>query len=149
MPDIDVKFICLTRKPPGLLSSFQKNNKQEQKPKSTFSTLVYYCYTILTLRIAGLLLGRKICFVQYEYLLESPVKCIEKIGQFIDIDLSVAIKMLEDNKEFDVGHIVTGNRLRKNKRIRFNSEKGYLYEFSLSQKLAMSLMNIWKWMMRF
>lgn len=147
IPNIDLKIICLTRSPAGLMSSFQKQNKEEQKPKSTLSSLIYYCYTTLTLRIIALFLRDKICFLQYESLLTETVECINKLEKFIDIKLSMTIKMIEEKKAFDVGHIVTGNRLRKNKKIYFYSKDIKEYHFTLPQKIAITIMRLWKWML--
>lgn len=40
-----LKVICLTRSPEGLLAAFAKQD-MEQPPKSTWSTLLYYLYTM-------------------------------------------------------------------------------------------------------
>ena len=43
----DVMVICLTRSPAGLMASFQKLNKDEQRPKGPFAAMLYYLVTLV------------------------------------------------------------------------------------------------------
>ena len=146
---LDLKVICLTRAPIGLMTSFQKPNKDEQRPKSVMATLLYYCVTLTLLRIASLYLGSKVFPLHYEDLLADPEGTIKAIGQWSGIDFSKPQAMLARDESFHVGHLVTGNRLRKQKTIRFNAKPNVMAHDSFIKKMAVAVMNGWRWLLRF
>lgn len=140
----DLKVICLTRSPAGIMASFQKPNKDEQKPKSTLAALAYYCATLTFLRVASILLGDKVLHLRYEDLLSNPVVAIQAIEHRSGVDFSTTLKMFERNEKFPVGHLVTGNRLRKRGNIRFDPHARNAVLKGYGAKMALVVMNVWR-----
>ena len=146
---VNISVICLTRSPAGLMSSFQKPNKYEQKPKTPFKTLIYYIVTLASVRIACWMLGSKVIKIRYEDLLKNPSDCLQLIEKFCEIDLSEPKKRIVEDKPFDVGHIVTGNRLRKQSQVYFQKNNKNEPERYIKNHFYVSIMNIWQWGLRF
>ena len=142
--EVDISVICLTRSPSGLMTSFQKQNKNEQKPKSPLGTLIYYLVTLASLRITMSTLGDRVISVHYEDLLTNPVETLRKIEEWSGVDLTNARQRLQAKKTFSVGHLVTGNRLRKEGEIRFKSDRLGAEPRGLQAKMAVVLMNGWR-----
>jgi hypothetical protein len=107
------KVVCLTRSPAGLYRSFQKPNPDEQPPKTAAQTLAYYLGVALTLRIASTLVRGDVLFLRYEDLAADPEATLARIGEWADLDLSGVLEGVARGASFPVGHIMTGNRLRK------------------------------------
>ncbi len=114
-----IRVICLTRSPAGILHAFQKQHKFEQKPKSTFATLVYYLYVMLCCRIVMSSLGKRAYLLKYEDLTRDPVSALKGIQEWSGYDLGQVQDLIKTEKELSVGHIVTGNRLRKLGKVKF------------------------------
>ena len=112
--------ICMTRSPAGLVASFQRNDTDEQKAKSLPATMTYYFYVMSCLKIVRWRLGPRVLLLRFESLLSDPQRALVRIEKWCGINLSSARQKLKENAWFDVGHIVTGNRLRKQGRIRLS-----------------------------
>jgi len=141
---IDIKVICLTRSPAGLMSSFQKPNKDEQQPKSTVAAIIYYCVTLALLRVAILLLRGRVHPLSYESLLSAPDESLSQLEKWAGINLTDARKRLQANQSFAVGHIVTGNRLRKQGEVYFKSGLDDRTPGGFGAMLAVVVMNTWR-----
>ncbi|MCI5160759.1 MAG: hypothetical protein D3917_01785 [Candidatus Electrothrix sp. AX5] len=145
-----VVFICLTRSPSGLMHSFQKSNKDEQYPKNKISTLIYYLVVLVSLRIACNRLGNQVYQLRYEDFVSSPTDTIEKIERWAKLDLSAAKQRIRSSQPFLVGHIVTGNRLRKKGKVMLkNNDQGRFASMAFGEKLVVGIMRIWQWGLRF
>ena len=145
----DAIFICLTRFPKGLMASFQKPNKDEQRPKSSFAAMLYYLVALASLRMASMLLGKRVYSLRYEDLLAEPEGTLHKIEAWSGIDLSGARRLLKAREAFPVGHLVTGNRLRKQDEIWFETRMSNAVPVGCGAKAAVALMNGWRWLLGF
>lgn len=145
----DAMFICLTRSPAGMMASFQKPNKDEQRPKGPFAAMLYYLVTLISLRIASVLLGKRVHPLRYEALLDDPEGTLRDIEAWSGIDLAEARRRLRAKEAFPVGHLVTGNRLRKQVEVRFESRMGHASPAGLSAKAVVAVMNGWRWLLGF
>ena len=114
-----VRVICVTRSPVGLIKAFRKNDAGEQLPKSPLETLVYYVYVLACLRIAAWLLGKRVLHVRYDELAREPVAVLDRVGRFLGRDLGASMKKVSRQECLEIGHIVTGNRIRLEGRIVF------------------------------
>jgi len=139
-----VWVICLTRSPAGIISSFQKTDAAEQKPKSLFSIVVYYLYVITCLRVVAWRLGARVLQMKYEQLLADPRGTLAKIEKWCGFDLSSVRQKLEEDAWFKVGHIITGNRLRRAGRVQFRPNMDMACIRGFGPRLAMLIMNIWR-----
>jgi hypothetical protein len=119
-----VKVICLTRCPAGLIYSFQKVDAGDQKPKSIIPTVIYYLYVMFCLRVVAWQLGSNVLAVQYDELIKDAVGTLGKIEKWSGIELAVTKQKLVQDALLDVGHIVTGNRMRTKGPVRFRPSQG-------------------------
>ena len=141
----DIFFICLIRSPEGLMSSFQKPNKDEQLPKKPFQVFVYYSFVMLSLKIISFLIPKSqfLC-IHYEDLIHSPVKVLSCIEKFCGLNLEKTKEKLKNNEYFDVGHIVSGNRIRKLGMVKFNPSLGKPTVNNTKEKIFLYCMKIVK-----
>jgi hypothetical protein len=63
--------------------------------------------------------------VRYEDFVEKPKESLERIQDFLDIDLSKEIQILATNETFPVTHQMAGNRLRSIKKIQLKADKNW------------------------
>lgn len=126
----NTKVVCITRSPSGLISAFQRTDTEEQRPKSVLGTFLYYTYTMTCFRIVGFLLRNDILFVRYEDLSEYPIETMQVIQDWANLDLSVAMEIVRQNKSLSIHHIVTGNRLRRKGKVRFATKQNRSYRFN-------------------
>lgn len=147
----EVNILCLTRSPSGIMTSFQKPNTKEQLPKTVLGTLNYYVMVLTILWLAKRLLGKeRVLSIRYEEFVAHPEQTLRAIGQWSNLDLSEVIQGLQEKKPFSVGHLVTGNRLRKKGEIRLKGELGNAKESqSFKIKTAVTVMDIWRKMLNF
>lgn len=113
-----IYILSMTRSPAGILQSFRKP-LLEQPPKPALAAMIYYCYTLLCARIVIWLLGNKVLRISYEELCRSPVATLRKIEKHCEIDLSNSLSCLELDCDFSVGHLISGNRLRMQRTVKF------------------------------
>lgn len=115
-----VQVICLTRSPNGLMHSFQKPQHDEQLQKSALGACFYYTYVLSCLHVASRQLGEQALNVRYEDLASNAEGVIRRIGEWWGRDVSQVVAKLRTRDIFDIGHVVTGNRLRYRGRVRFD-----------------------------
>ena len=112
------KTIIITRSPEGLLDSFSKQNI-EQKSKRSLSVFFYFLYVSISLKIASILLGKRMLWITFDSLMNKPTTVLDSIEKFLDKDLSKAKSIVVNKTSFEFGHVLTGNRLIKSKKIKF------------------------------
>lgn len=117
----DVGVICLTRSAAGMIDSFSKKNKGEQTPKSFLSAALYIFSVNISFLWARRVFGDSCLVISFEQLMEDPVSVLVNMGEWSGISFDNAKNILDAGKAFDIGHIVTGNRLRNAKSIKFNA----------------------------
>jgi len=144
-----VKVLCMTRSPAGLIRSFQKKDAEEQKPKSIVNIIAYYIYVLLCLRVVAWSLGPKMLKITYEELATNPQETLLKIEKWCGYDLSSVRNKIRSNEWLNVGHIVTGNRLRKKGRIQFQPEIGSIKLLGRTNLFAMRIMDLVRVVLRF
>jgi hypothetical protein len=143
LPD-HLKVICVTRSPAGLLTAFQKPHHDEQKPKGLFATMAYYVYVTTCLKLVSLKLGRSVLHVRYEDLMSNPSGVLSRIEDWSGLSTGEARGRLRDGRPFEVGHIVTGNRLRKQGRVLFRPAASEVTVHRWPQRAAVGLMNAYR-----
>jgi len=74
----------------------------------------------MTWGLGGALDENRYLRVHFESLLDSPESVLEKVGAFIEQDLSSVIDRVSSDKSFPVGHNVGGNRIRHKEAIRLH-----------------------------
>lgn len=142
LSDIELCVVCLTRSPEGLMASFQKPNKDEQPPKKPWAVFRYYASVLSLLRVAVTLVKCKVIFLRYEDMLSRRGETLADIEKAAGINLSASIECVEHNKAFDVGHLITGNRLRKNKQVKFNKQENDEVQQHQTGQIQIALMKL-------
>ena len=140
----NVKVICLTRSPAGLVKAFKKTDAAEQKPKSVFGTLYYYLYTIACFRIVTWILKSRVLRIHYEDMISNPEETLNRIESWAGIDLSETKNILKEKQWLEVGHIVTGNRLRRQGRVKFRPGEQHVKAEGFLTRSVISLMNFYR-----
>lgn len=143
-----VWVICLTRSPSGIINSFQKTDAAEQKPKSLMNIMIYYLYVLSCLCVVKWNLGSRVIPIQYEAMISDPHGTLVKIEKWCGFDLSSTRQKLEEDAWLDVGHIVTGNRLRRKERVKFQRSAGLVKEHRLSARAAVLIMDLYRKILR-
>lgn len=144
-----VRVICLVRSPAGLVAAFTKTGTDEQKPKPIWAILLYYFYVMLCMRVVAVALGRRTLLVRYEDLCADPQGTLLRIGRWCARDMSELIGKITINEELNVGHIVTGNRLRKKGKVRFRPVGGAIAVTGWGARFAVWCMDLYRMALRF
>lgn len=133
------KFIHLVRRPEGYLSSYYQRTMHNERVfflgryynQSRFAPLLLVFMAMSWL--AGNLLSELVRFVapknfirvRYEDLTANPHQEFTRIGNFLGLDLSSVIEMVESGELMPTGHIIGGNaRVRTEKGFRFQPSAG-------------------------
>lgn len=141
VPELKLRTVRLTRRPAGLMRSWQKPNPGEQPPKSPAAMLAYYTFVGASVRLTERRLG-DVHPVAYEALAGDPAGTIEAIGRWLGADLSEVAARLRRGDDFAVGHIVTGNRLRQQRTMRFEPRHAADRPEGAAARAAAALMEI-------
>lgn len=115
-----VRVLCITRSAYGLIAAFQKQNDEEQRPKHPIAAAAYYVYVLLCMRLARTRLGDRCLSIRFEDLTRDPVGVLSRIERWSGVSLARVRQMLAAGEMFRVGHVVTGNRLRKQGVVKFD-----------------------------
>lgn len=114
-----VKVLCITRSAEGILDAFQKKNDAEQRPKGPLAVAAYYMYVLLCMKLVRRQLKDRCFSIRFEDLNRNPEAVLGAIETWSGYSLSTARARVARNEFFEVGHIVTGNRIRKKRKVRF------------------------------
>jgi len=144
---LNLKIIYVVRDPRGVIWSFRKKVQTSRTPLRTAG---YY----LIINILGELVYRfsntKILKVRYEDLANDPEKCLNRISDFIKLDLTEVSDKINKDRPFEMPHIIGGNRLKKQSHIKFRrdvswrSGSTFLKVFYYVLLLPLNLINRYK-----
>lgn len=144
-----LRVLCVTRSPQGLLKAFQNKNTQEQKPKSLMGTLAYYVYVLICCRLVANRIGQNAYQIRYDDLVADPMGTLKSIENWSGLDLSEARAKISRGDLFEIGHIVTGNRLRRKWKVRFQPDLGHRPISGFCERAVFSIMNLACLILRF
>ena len=134
LENIDLKVIYVVRDLRGVINSFSKN---VQTSKSPLSTIVYYLVVnSVSEFVAKILLRKKVVKIRYEDLVNNPLQVFSRLETFLKMDLTDVKNKIIDKQPFSLGHIVGGNRLKKNKEIYFRKDVSWEDKFSLVARVS-------------
>lgn len=134
LENIDLKVIYVVRDVRGVINSFSKN---VQTSKSPLSTIVYYLViNSVSEFVAKILLRKKVVKIRYEDLINNPLQVFSRLETFLKLDLTDVKNKIIDKQPFSLGHIVGGNRLKKNKEIYFRKDVSWEDKFSLVARVS-------------
>ena len=133
LENIDLKVIYVVRDVRGVINSFSKN---VQTSKSPLSTIVYYLVVnSVSEFVAKILLRKKVVKIRYEDLVNNPMQVFSRLETFLKLDLTDVKNKILDKQPFSLGHIVGGNRLKKNKEIYFRKDIIWKDNFSFLERV--------------
>ena len=144
-----LRVVCITRDPAGLIASFRKPHKDEQLPKSTWQVCAYAAVVLAMLRLACWRLGPDVRVIRFEDFQADPAAALAGIARWAGVDLSDSIQRVQGGRAFSPGHIVTGNRVRKQKEIVFRAADDGAVVGGLGARLAVSGLRLWRWALGF
>tara|TARA_B110000263_G_C15251289_1_gene484225 strand:- start:490 stop:1335 length:846 start_codon:yes stop_codon:yes gene_type:complete len=134
LENIDLKVIYVVRDLRGVINSFSKN---VQTSKSPLSTIVYYLVVnSVSEFVAKILLRKKVVKIRYEDLVNNPLQVFSRLETFLKLDLTDVKNKIIDKQPFSLGHIVGGNRLKKNKEIYFRKDVSWEDKFSFLERVS-------------
>lgn len=134
LDNIELKIIYVVRDVRGVINSF---SKKVQTSKSPLSTIVYYSLINLVAEFISLVILRhKVIKIRYEDLINSPTRVFSNLESFFELDLSDINNKIEKKQFFEIGHIVGGNRLKKNKEIFFKKDVSWKQNLSWIERIA-------------
>ena len=117
-----------------MINSFSKN---VQTSKSPLSTIVYYLVVnSVSEFVAKILLRKKVVKIRYEDLVNNPLQVFSRLETFLKLDLTDVKNKIIDKQPFSLGHIVGGNRLKKNKEIYFRKDVSWEDKFSFLERVS-------------
>lgn len=142
-----MRILCLTRSPGGIIHSFLKPNRIEQRQSSVLFAAAYYSTVLAELRAMAAATG-DVLEITYEELSRAPVATVERIERWGGWDLARTRRSLVDGDSFEVGHMVTANRVRKEGKIRFRPvrEPG---SPTLGARATARILSVWRSVLRF
>ena len=83
----------------------------------------------------------------YEELLVNPVGQIARLAAWASMDQSETLRRLDKREYFDVGHLVTRNRLRRTGNVRFSSDIKFAESIHTRSKIVVVVINGWRWIL--
>ena len=134
---VRVVFIYLRRDPVDVVRSFAKQGI-EQPSKSWIGANAYYAAVNALCRLAAWSLarsGRKVVALSYEQLLVDPRAALRRIAQAVDVDVAGVERCLAAN-EFRVGPLFHGNRIRLERAIKLESQRGATHRLTWREKIT-------------
>jgi hypothetical protein len=127
---LDVRAIHMVRDPRGVGWSAMRGEgspewqKRNHHPRARFvRTLAGWTATNALACLTARRLRRGALRVRYEDLCAAPRTVLERIGDFVGLDLSEVIGRIEDGASLEVGHNVGGNRVRFQRRLVFTPDE--------------------------
>jgi hypothetical protein len=142
-----VRGIFLIRDLRGVICSFKKNVQTQNTP---FKTYIYYLTINTIAHFLSILPGFKILKIRYEDVVGNPKKTFREIGDFLELDLSECVMKIEEQKPFNIPHIIGGNRFKTLSEVTIKKDEKWLNTMPVYKKifffiLALPLMIINKY----
>ena len=106
------------------MAAFQKENEDEQRPKGRLAVAAYYVYVLTCMRLVRSRLKDRCFVIRFEELNRNPVEVLTAVERWSGYSFATARAKASAGEWFDVGHIMTGNRLRKQGKVKFDPSAG-------------------------
>lgn len=98
----------------------------------------------------GLLLGADhYQLLRYEDFITDPASALQRIGQFCGFDPGILIEHLDSDDYFEVGHLVRGNRIRSQGKIKLRRQMRQTYGQSLKRSHRLLFACVGGWLQRY
>ncbi len=138
---IPASYVRMVRHPRGLMHSWQKPRTGEQPGKTPTQVMAYYTGVGGSLWAATRQLP-DVFRLTHESLSSDPDHALTQLEATLSLDLSAARAAITDERAMPVGHILTGNRLRKSQEVRFDPSKAHQQPLGLQANAATTIMRL-------
>lgn len=125
--NLQLKGIYVVRDVRGVITSFKK---QVQTFRNPLSTIFYYLIVNATAQWVCWT-DHNVTKVRYEDFMEDPEKVLRRVYDKISLDLNEEVSLPE---EFVMPHIIGGNRMRSQNKIKLLYDVKWKWELSMWQK---------------
>lgn len=133
----DIKYVYLVRDVRGVVHSF---SKKVQTSRGTLAALLYYLLMNLAAAlVCATVLRNNSIKIRYEDLADTPLEVLDRLGNFLGIDVGEAKSRIAINETFETGHLIAGNRLRLDQRIVFRADLKWQSDMSVSRQFLLYL----------
>ena len=97
----------------------------------------------LCCRLAQARLGSQCLVIHYEDFMAAPERELQRLGDWSGIDFSHVKQRIGSGENFDVGHLLTANRLRKQGRVHLRPETPLRQQLPGAHQVAAMVLNVW------
>jgi sulfotransferase family protein len=128
---MNFRIIYVVRDVRGVIHSFGKN---VQTSRSPFSAILYYSAVNMVGELVYRLLPKHMIMrVCYERFIEKPRCVLDEISSFLELNFSEVKDRISNNSDFSVGHIIGGNRLKTEGKIKFRQDLEWRKSYTKSK----------------
>lgn len=118
--NLEIKYIYNIRDVRGVVNSFSKT---VQTPKTPFSAILYYnAINLMTEVVYRFLPSSDRMKVRYEDVISANPSTLERLSEFVGLPRSDLDQIVNYGQAVEVGPVIEGNRMVKDKKIRFEPD---------------------------
>ncbi len=148
-PDLDVRLLHLIRDGRGVAWSLHKAYKRDDKagitrdfrPRPMPRTLLSWTkVNLLSEWVRGQVPRESSLKLRYEDVMRDPAEELRRLGPLIGVEMSPVIDQVLSGEPFEVGHNISGNRLRMSGSVRFKPDREWMTKMSRATKQELWLL---------
>jgi hypothetical protein len=127
---IDIRVIHLVRNGSAVMASKQSGNNRKlslgveaREPWAAYRGLIGWMFANACVILTRWFLpDNRYILLRYEELIAHPEETMKRLGDFLELDVTPVVQGIIENRTFEVGHLVAGNRLVKQGRIQLKRD---------------------------
>lgn len=152
IPEIDLRVIQLVRDPRGVVWSHKKaftKDLQNGLPRDIDSqpawrAALYWCRINLQADWLRKRLGpEKALLLRYEDFMQQTLPVLQKIGNFIGVDLMNVQRVIDEGRELFFDHTIAGNRVRMKGKLELKFDQEWRQKLSSKDRRITELLSGW------
>ena len=152
IPEIDLRIVQLVRDPRGVVWSHKKaftKDLQNGLPRDiesmpSWRAALYWCRMNMEADWLRKRLGpEKALLVRYEDFMLNTLPVLQKIGDFIDVDLSDVQRSIEQGEKLYFDHTIAGNRVRMKGKLELKFDQEWQQNLPSKDRLITELLSGW------
>jgi hypothetical protein len=152
IPDIDLKVIQLVRDPRGVVWSHKKAFRKDLenglprdiRPQPAWRAVLYWCRMNMQADWLRRRLGpEKAMLIRYEDFMQQTQPVLQKIGDFIGIDLSNVEQAVRRGEKLSFGHTIAGNRVRMKGELKLKFDQEWIHKLPSQDRRMTEILSGW------
>jgi hypothetical protein len=152
LPQIDLRVIQLVRDPRGVVWSHKKAFKKDVqnglprdiRPHPTWRAALYWCRMNLQADWLRSRLGpERALLVRYEDFMLDTMPVLERIGDFIGVDLTDVQRQIDQSGKLYFDHTIAGNRVRMKGNLQLKFDQEWRQNLSSRDRRITELLSGW------